>query len=246
MSELPREERFAVVFAQLSGALVRDFDVISFLYTLTEHCVDLLDVAAAGVLLGTPHGQVVDVAASDGRTRDLELSGVEWDEGPCHDCYYTRAPICDVRLDTEATDRRWPRFAPRARQLGFISVFAAPLPWRGRVIGALNLFRDRSGALDGSQLRLAQALANIATLGIVQQRAVYEPSKVFTHIRDAVDSRVVIEQAKGYLAQRHRTSLNRAFDKMSVHALRYGLELADVARQVLDGTAVLTLEDPEH
>ncbi|MFE7036099.1 ANTAR domain-containing protein, partial [Streptomyces sp. NPDC057621] len=108
------------------------------------------------------------------------------------------------------------------------------------------LFRDRSGALDGSQLRLAQALANIATLGIVQQRAVYEHSKVFTHIRDAVDSRVVIEQAKGYLAQRHRTSLNRAFDKMSVHALRHGLELADVARQVLDGNAVLALEDPEH
>ncbi|MFD6287590.1 transcriptional regulator, partial [Streptomyces sp. NPDC060205] len=117
MPGVPREERLAVAFVELSDTLVRDFDVISFLYTVTEHCVDLLDVAAAGVLLGMPQGQVVEAAASDDRTRALELSGVEGDEGPCRDCYHDRAPVSDVRLDTEAADRRWPRFAPRARQL---------------------------------------------------------------------------------------------------------------------------------
>ncbi|MBQ0855515.1 GAF and ANTAR domain-containing protein [Streptomyces sp. BH-SS-21] len=247
MPELPREERFAAVFAELSDTLVRDFDVVDFLHTLTERCVDLLDVAAAGVLLGMPHGQVVDAAASDDRTRALELSGLEWDEGPCRDCYYTQVPVCDVRLDTEAAGRRWPRFTPRARQLGYTSVVAAPLHWQGQVIGALNLFRDRRGALDGSQLRLAQALANIATLAVLQQRAVYEQTNPFTQTQDTLNTRVVVEQAKGCLAQHHGTGMDEALATMRVHALRHRLSLAGVARQILDGgPAGLAPQYPEH
>lgn len=166
---MPREEGLTFAFVDLADTLVRDFDVIGCQHNLTEHCVDLLGVTAAGVLLVIPQGQVVEAAASDERTRMLELASVEWDEGPCRDCCHSRAPISDVSLDTEAAKVRRPRFAPRAVQLGFTSVVAAPLRRQNQVIGALNLFRDQPGPPDGTQLRLAQALADTATIGILQR-----------------------------------------------------------------------------
>ncbi|MFE0101299.1 GAF and ANTAR domain-containing protein [Streptomyces sp. NPDC059009] len=245
MPEVPREERLASAFVELADTLVRDFDVIGFLHTLTDHCVDLLDVAAAGVLLGIPQGRVVEAAASDVRTRALELDGVEWDEGPCRDCFHTRAPIADVRLDTAAARTRWPHFTPRALELGFTSVVAAPLRWQEQVIGALNLFRDRPGPLAAGQLRLAQALADTATIAILQQRTVHEQMTVIAQLQYALDSRVIIEQAKGYLAHRHHSSVDDAFTRMRSHARNHGAKLTDVARQVLNGTAGADLLDPE-
>ncbi|MFD9073848.1 ANTAR domain-containing protein [Streptomyces lasiicapitis] len=245
MPEMPREERLATAFVELANTLVRDFDVIGFLHTLTDHCVDLLDVAAAGVLLGIPQGQVVEAAASDERTCALELAGVEWDEGPCRDCFHTRAPIADVRLDTLGARTRWPHFAPHALQLGYTSVVAAPLRWQNQVIGALNLFRDRLGPLDAGQLRLAQALADTATIGILQQRAVHEQMTVISQLQHALDSRFIIEQAKGYLAHRRHTTVDEAFTRMRGHARKGGFKLTDVARQVLNGTAATRLLDTD-
>ncbi|MFD4629479.1 GAF domain-containing protein [Streptomyces sp. NPDC058284] len=144
MLEPPREELLASAFVDLADTLVQDFDVIGFLHSLAEHCVALLDVAAAGVLLATPDGRLVDAAASDERTRQLELASIEWDEGPCRDCYRTGVQVPDVPLASAAARMRWPRFSPRAVETGFTSVVAAPLRLHDQVIGALNLFRDRS------------------------------------------------------------------------------------------------------
>ncbi|MFD7169089.1 ANTAR domain-containing protein [Streptomyces violascens] len=245
MPEMPREERIAFAFVALADTLVRDFDVIGFLHTLTDHCVDLLDVAAAGVLLGIPQGQAVEAAASDPRTRALELAGVEWDEGPCRDCFHTRASVADVRLDTKAARTRWPHFAPHARQLGFTSVVAAPLRWQEQVIGALNLFRNQPGSLDAGQLCLAQALADTATIAILQQRAAHEQMTVIAQLQHALDSRIIIEQAKGYLAHLQHGTVDEAFTRMRSHARTHGTKLTDVARQVLNGTAATSLLDPD-
>ncbi|MEV8018836.1 GAF and ANTAR domain-containing protein [Streptomyces sp. NPDC086554] len=241
MPELPREEQLAAAFVDLADTLVRDFDVIGFLYTLTEHCVDLLDVAAAGVLLATPGGQLVDAAASDERTRQLELASIEWDEGPCRDCVRTRKQIPDVPLATQAATMRWPRFAPRAVEAGFTSVAAAPLRLHDQVIGALNLFRDQPGPLGDSQLRLGQALADTATIGVLQQRAVSEQMTVTAQLQAALDSRVIIEQAKGYLANRRDTDVEEAFTLMRRYARDHRTRLTDIARQVLQGTADASL-----
>lgn len=119
MPESSHEDRLALAFVDLADTLVQDFDVINFLHSLTEHCVDLLDVAAAGVLLATPQGQLVDAAASDERTRKLELASTEWDEGPCRDCFRSRAQVAVDRLDDPAVQVRWPYFAPAAVELGF-------------------------------------------------------------------------------------------------------------------------------
>lgn len=241
MPELPREEQLAAAFVDLADTLVQEFDVIGFLHSLAEHCVALLDVAAAGVLLATPSGQLVDAAASDERTRLLELASIEWDEGPCRDCFMTGKQVSDVRLATRAAELRWPRFAPRAVRAGFTSVVAAPLRLHDQVIGALNLFRDRPGPLDEAQLRLGQALADTATIGVLQQRAVSEQMTVTAQLQAALDSRVIIEQAKGYLAHRRDISVEEAFTLMRLHAREHRSRLTEIARQILQGTADASL-----
>ncbi|MEV1025004.1 GAF and ANTAR domain-containing protein [Streptomyces sp. NPDC050264] len=236
MAELPREEELAVAFVDLADTLVQDFDVINFLQTLAEHCVHLLDVAAAGVLLATSGGRLVNVAATDERTGRLEAAVIEWDEGPCPDCFRTKMVVPDVPLDTPEARERWPGFAPRAVHLGFTSVVACPLRLHDQVIGALGLFRDRPGPLGTSQLRLGQALADTATIGILQQRAVSEQMTVNAQLQMALDSRIIIEQAKGYLAHRLDTDVEEAFVRLRGHARSSHLRLTELARQVLLGT----------
>ncbi|MFE6892059.1 GAF and ANTAR domain-containing protein [Streptomyces sp. NPDC057694] len=235
MAELPHEEQLAVAFVDLADTLVRDFDVINFLHTLAEYCVNLLDVTAAGVLLATPQGRLVDAAASDERTRLLEVASIEWDEGPCRDCYLTRHQVPHAPLNTANARRRWPRFAPRAVGLGFTSVVACSLRLHDQVIGALNLFRDQPGPLGPSQLKLAQALADTATIGVLQQRAVSEQMTINTQLQRALDSRIIIEQAKGYLAHRLDTGVEDAFARMRRFARTHQMRLTEVARQVLQG-----------
>ncbi|WP_425575103.1 ANTAR domain-containing protein [Streptomyces durmitorensis] len=234
---MARDDQLAAAFVELADTLVQNFDVIAFLHTLADHCVALLDVAAAGVMLATPSGQLVDAAASDERTRLLELASIEWDEGPCRDCYRTKTQVPDVRLGTDEALARWPRFAPRALEAGFTSVVAAPLRLHDQVIGALNLLRDHPGPLDGSQVRLGQALADTATIGVLQQRAVSEQMIVSAQLQAALDSRVTIEQAKGYLAHRRGTGVEEAFHAMRGYARSHQMRLTDVAIQVLRGKA---------
>ncbi|MEU7161936.1 GAF and ANTAR domain-containing protein [Streptomyces chrestomyceticus] len=243
MPEPSHEDRLALAFVDLADTLVQDFDVINFLHSLTEHCVDLLDVAAAGVLLSTPQGQLVDAAASDERTRKLELASTEWDEGPCRDCFRSRAPVAVDRLDAPPVQARWPHFAPAAVKLGFTSVAAAPLRLHDQVIGALNLFRDEPGPLPAAQLRLGQALADTATIGVLQQRAVSEQMTVNAQLQAALDSRIVIEQAKGFLAHRRQVEVEEAFTLMRCYARTHRIRLTEIARQVLRGTADSSLLD---
>ncbi|MGW1995322.1 GAF and ANTAR domain-containing protein [Embleya sp. NPDC001921] len=241
MAARPREELLAAAFVDLADTLVRDFDVINFLHSLAEHCAEFLDVAAAGVMLATPEGRVVEAAASDERTRTLELASIEWDEGPCRDCCHTGAPVSDVSLNTDTAHARWPRFTPHALAMGFTSVVAAPLRLHETTIGALNLFRDRTGPLDQAQLRLGQALADTATIGVLQHRAVHEQMTVATQLQATLDSRIVVEQANGFLAHRRDIGVDEAFQLLRAHSREHGVRLTDVARQVLDGTADPTL-----
>ncbi|MEU7582295.1 GAF and ANTAR domain-containing protein [Streptomyces sp. NPDC041068] len=233
MPEQCREERLAAAFVELADTLVGDFDVIHFLYTLTEHCVTLFDIAAAGVVLATPRGELLDATASDERTRAMELASIEWDEGPCHDCYRTGRALYDIPLDHPRARAQWPRVSRRARELGFTSVSCAPLRLRDEVIGALNLFRDRPGSLAPGDLRLAQALADTAAIGILQQRAVHERGTVAAQLQIALNSRIIIEQAKGALADRRGISVDEAFDQLRRSARHHGRLLADVAREVM-------------
>lgn len=148
MPELPREEQLAAAFVDLADTLVRDFDVIGFLHSLAEHCVALLDVAAAGVLLATPGGQLVDAAASDERTRQLELTSIEWVEGPCRDCFRTKRQVADVE----------PTSLPHS------AVDGEP--------ARLSGFRTTAHRLDDGNITPTQGLADVATVVIEQIKGV--------------------------------------------------------------------------
>lgn len=246
ISEKRREERLASAFVDLAAPLVRDVYVPDVLHTLTEHCVDLLDVSAVGVLLDVPNGQVTEVVASDEYTRALELFGLEWDEGPCRDCCRAPARISEVRLDDEAACERWPRFTPRALLLGFTSVATVPLRCRKTAVGALSLLHDRPRPLDDADLRLAQALADTAALCVIQQHVMQGQKTQIAQLQGSLESRIVIEQAKGFLSNSRGCSADQAFTRMRTYARNRQLKLSDVARQVLDGAVSDTLLDPER
>src|SRR5579859_5743929 len=154
-------ELLSETFVELTDTLVAGFDVIDFLHVLTNRSVQLLDVSAAGLLLADPRGELRVVAASSEAARLLELFQLQNDQGPCLDCYRTGRPVAAADL---AAERRWPRFAPAARQAGFAAVQALPMRLREQVIGALNLFRTDTGAFTSGDVRVGQALADVATI----------------------------------------------------------------------------------
>ncbi|MFI7015496.1 ANTAR domain-containing protein [Streptomyces sp. NPDC050164] len=235
MTGMPRERRLAEIFVEVADFLVEDFDVIDLLHRLSERCVELLDVSAAGILLADAHGQLRIIAASDERTRLLELFALQHHQGPCVECYRTGAARTNIELTRpEPADGR-PHFAARARETGYVSTHALPLRLRSRVIGALNLFQTAPHRLGDDDIALAQALADVATIAILQQRTLEQSQVVNSQLETALTSRVLVEQAKGVLAERWSTSVDDAFAAFRSYARARHLRLSDLATRIVSG-----------
>jgi transcriptional regulator with GAF, ATPase, and Fis domain len=218
--------------------LVADFDVIDFLHVLTDRSVQLLDVSAAGLLLADPRGPLRVVAASSETVRLLELFQLQNDQGPCLDCFKAGQPVAAADLAAEA--RRWPRFAPAARRAGFAAVQALPLRLRDQVIGALNLFRADPGPFDPADVRVGQALADVATISLLHERGMRRSDTLNEQLQTALTSRVIIEQAKGKLAERLDLDMDQAFSLLRDSARSRNRRLSDLAQAFIDGTETLT------
>ena len=231
-----REERLIEAFVHAADTLVDDFDVIDFLHTLAERCVQLLDVAAAGVMLADPRGRLRATTALSEDARLLELFELQSDAGPCLDAFRTGSGVINADLDENR--ERWPRFAEAAQAFGFVSAHALPLRLRSTVIGALNLFCSVPGPLSDTAVRTGQALADVATIGILAQRGVYQAELLSSQLRQALDSRATIEQAKGVLAERLHLTVDEAFALLRSHARNHNLRLTDLARDVVEGSSV--------
>jgi transcriptional regulator with GAF, ATPase, and Fis domain len=233
------ERQLAEAFVALADTLVDDFDVVDFLHELTVRCAQVLGVSAAGVLLTDQRGALRVVAASTEQTRLLELLQSQTDQGPCPECFHTGRPVAVADLSTSTTSRRWPRFVAEARQIGFASVHALPMRLRTDVIGALNLFGTKPGALDGDTIRLAQALADVATIGLLQARAIRQRDTLAEQLQTALNSRVVIEQAKGVIAERRHVDMDQSFTLLRGTARTSNRRLSELARAVVDGSETL-------
>lgn len=220
-------------FVDLADTLVDEFDVIELLHVLTSRCVDLLGVDAAGVMLADSHGRLRLAAASSERARLLELIELQNDEGPCLDAFRTGRQVSYVETDTGGP-APWPLFASHAKAEGFSSIHALPMKLRQQVIGALNLFGQQPVQLPPEDVRVAQAFADIATIAILQERLVKEREVLASQLQTALDSRVVIEQAKGVLAERLGFDMDTAFSTLRDAARRANRRLSDVARDVVD------------
>ena len=243
---LTRERALAEAFVEAADTLVDDFDVIDFLHTLAERCVQLLDVDAAGLMLSDQRGALHASAASSENARLLELFELQSDVGPCLDAFRTGLAV--VNADLHANQERWPRFAEAAEAAGYVSVHALPLRLRTTVIGALNLFCTHPGPLTDQDMRAGQALADVATIGILAQRSVYQSELLSTQLQKALTSRVIIEQAKGVLSERRKITVDEAFVLLRSHARDNNRHLSDLAREVAEGssTAAELLRGPEE
>jgi transcriptional regulator with GAF, ATPase, and Fis domain len=224
-------------FVELTDTMVAGFDVIDFLHVLTDRSVQLLDVSAAGLLLADPRGELRVVAASSEAARLLELFQLQNDQGPCLDCFRSGRPVTAADLAAEAA--RWPRFAPAAGQAGFAAVQALPMRLREQVIGALNLFRASPGTFDPADVRVGQALADVATISLLQERNMRHSDTLNEQLQTALNSRVVIEQAKGKLAERLGLDMGQAFNLLRDYARARNLRLSALAQAFIDGSEPL-------
>jgi GAF domain-containing protein len=236
MSEMAQTQ-LTDVFVEMADTLTADFDLIEFLHTLTERCVEFLDIAAAGLLLTDGQGNLQLMAASSEQSRLLELFQVQADQGPCLDCFRTGQPVSVADL---AADGRWPRFAVAAGEAGFAAVHAIPMRLRAEVIGALNFFDVRPGPVGSDKLRIGQALADVATIGLIQQRAIRDRDVLTEQLQTALNSRVLIEQAKGVLAERLGLDMADAFRLLRSSARNSNRSLSDLAHALVDGTEQIT------
>lgn len=235
-------ERLAKTFVEVSDALVDEFDLIDFLHTLTVRTVELVGATAAGLLLADPRGRLEFMAASDEDAKLLELFQVQSSEGPCLDAFRTAAPVVNADLGTATA--RWPRFAPRAAAAGFRSVHAFPLRLRTEVIGALNVFgTDRTSELSTADVPVVQALADVATIALLQERTIRRGEVLSEQLQGALNSRIAIEQAKGAVAQAYDVSVDEAFTLLRDHARRNNRKLSEVAHAIFtdpDGAGLIT------
>jgi GAF domain-containing protein len=238
---MSREALLARTLVELADTLVADFDVIELLTRLTDGCVDVLDVGAAGLMLAAPEGALRVMASSSEAMRVLELFELQSQEGPCLDCYRTGQPM--VNQDLATVNGRWPRFAAEALAAGFHSVHALPMRLRGAVIGALNLFHIEPGEMRQADVAAAQAMADVATIALLQHRAALEAQVLNEQLNHALNSRIVIEQAKGIIAEREGLNMEQAFSTLRNHARYHNLRLVDVAHDVIDGTLAASALD---
>jgi len=237
-----RERSITTALVSLTSHLVGQLDVVDLLTELTADCERLLDVASAGLLLADGRGVLHVLAASSERTRSLELLQLQRDEGPCLDSYHGHAPVLvpDLRRERE----RWPHFVDAATEAGFVSVHALPMRLRDRPLGTLGLFGTEVGSLNADDLSLAQAMADVASIALIANQAADDQAVLTKTLQGALSSRVVIEQAKGLLAQLGGLEMPEAFAVLRRYARDHNRRFHDVADHLvsrqLDAASVLT------
>ena len=225
-------DRLIEVFVEMADSLVAGFDLIDFLQSLTDRAAEVSGADAVGLVLADRKGRLTFMAASNDAGRALELFQLQEHEGPCLDCFVTGRPV--VNADLASATRRWPSFAPQALEAGFAAVHAIPMRLRQEAVGALNLFGRTHVEFEAGDARVVQALADVATIAILQHRTISRAETVTAQLQGALTSRVVIEQAKGVLARAEGISVDAAFESLRARARAEQRRIVDVALAVLD------------
>jgi GAF domain-containing protein len=232
MASETRERRLTTTFVTLADTLVAEFDVVDLLQTLVDTCAQLLDASAAGIMLADDSGELAVVASTSEQSRIVETIQLSSGSGPCVECFATGAAV--TVSDVAELGSRWPEFREAAIEQGFQSVHGVPLRLRGATIGTLNLFRATTGILSAEDMSVAQGLADVATIGILQERAIREADIAKTQLQHALDSRVLIEQAKGVVAYSKNVDMDVAFQTLRAYSRSNNLNLRDVAASVVN------------
>lgn len=237
-----REERLVDAFVALADTLVGEFDPVDFLHRLTDGAVDLVRADEAGLLLADSAGRLRVMASSNEQAHVLDVLQLQARNGPCLDCYEQQSQV--VSHDLASDRHRWPSFADAALSAGFRSVVAVPMRLRSHVLGALNLFTMSPSAMSDADVIVAQALADVATIGLLQEQSRRESQVLADQLQGALQSRIVIEQAKGIISENTEVAMKEAFELLRAHARSHSMRLQQVAQSVVDGDlAIQNLED---
>jgi GAF domain-containing protein len=229
-----RERAVIAAFVEIARSLTEGYDVVELHSNLTTDCERLLDIASAGLLLADRGGVLHLMAASSERTHDIETFQLQRHEGPCLDCYRDGSPILVEDLSRE--QQRWPQFVPAALAAGFTSVHALPMRLHDNVLGTLGLFGTHPGRLTDEDLHLGQALADVASLALVAEKNSADKDVINAQLQTALQSRVVLEQAKGLLAQSGGLDMEQAFAVLRRYARDHNQKLSQVAAQAVERT----------
>ncbi|ROP72575.1 GAF and ANTAR domain-containing protein [Curtobacterium sp. PhB115] len=232
-----REHRLVDTFVALTDTLVDEYDVVDLLQNLVDSVVEIFDASAAGILLVNQEQELEVMASTSERSSFVGLLQLDAGQGPCVECFATGRTV-SVR-DQAEMERRWPVFAAASAASGYASVHSIPMRLRDTTLGSLNLFRESEGALNRDDALAAQALTDVATISILQQRTLEHATLAQQQLQRALDSRVVIEQAKGFVAQTHQVDMQAAFTMLRQHARSHQEPLADVARAIVERRLVL-------
>lgn len=237
-----RERQLVDAFVAVADSLVRDYDLIDLLQSLVDRSIGLFDASAAGIVLTSASDGYEVVASTSERSQFVGLMQLRADEGPCVEAI-TTGRVVSVESPGEIRSR-WPLFASASEGLGFVAVHAIPLRLRDETIGSLNLFRDRQGPMNDDDAVAAQALADVATISILQERTVSDLSVTQQQLQRALDSRVLIEQAKGVVAHTHDLDMETAYRLIRHRARTTQTKIAELARSIVEDGLRLELTEP--
>jgi GAF domain-containing protein len=227
-----RETWLATTMVELADTMVDDFDLVVLLSTLVERCAELVGDAEVGLVLDDQRGNLRPIASSSERMHLVELFEIQRDEGPCKDSFRTGRQIVNRPLDDDAV-AAWPAFTPRAREVGFRMVHAVPMRCRDQIVGAVNVFQSVPRPLPELDVALLQALTDTATIALLQHRAVTQSAELAAQLQLALSTRIIIEQAKGVLAERQGLDIDEAFAALREMARSRQARLVEVAADVI-------------
>ena len=241
MTSSARESRLVATFVSVADSLVAEYDIVDLLQILVDDCTELFDASAAGILLVTPEGALEVVAATNERSEFLSLLQARSGEGPCVETITIGRPVSVP--DVSDTDPRWSLFASASLRSGYRAIHSIPMRLRDSTIGSLNLFRASIGRLNEPDAVAVQALADVATIAILNERAHRESDQTREQLQRALDSRIVIEQAKGVLSQRLGVDMGEAFGLIRAHSRSTRSRMRDVAGAIVSGRLHLSNDD---
>lgn len=237
MRKMSRESRLNAAFVMAADTLTDDYDVVELLHNLVRECTEIVDAQAGGLMLADGTGQLQVVASTSERADLVEVMQLAAGAGPCVECFQSGSVVSVPNIEE---NDEWPAFRAAAREQGFLSVHATPMRLRGEIIGTMNLFGTSVGRLTPRDVAVAQALADVATIGILHERIAAQSQVVTEQLQRALDSRVYIEQAKGVLSHSGGLSMDAAFVVLRAHARSNNLTLRVVAEGVANRTITIT------
>ncbi len=234
MDATSRETQISEAFVTLTDTLTTDFDVVDLLHTLVEECTKILDTDQGGLMLVDSSGELQLMTSTSEEADFVEVMQLNASSGPCIECFTTGKAVSVA--DISAGGSRWPEFQKAAIQGGFKSAHATPMRLRGQVIGTMNLFSTTLGQLNERDIALAQALTDVATIALLQERIVSDARVVPDQLHRALDTRILIEQAKGMISHTFAIPMDSAFDVIRTYARNNGLAIRTVAERISQRT----------